>query len=126
MSLKAKVAALAVTAALVAQPLAAVSACWQSGTAEGHCPSGCLMPGPRPTAPVKVEPGNPDCCEISSSEPQPWVKGTKGVETAPAPVAEPGTVAAVRAELGSEIPVGVSPPRVLASSLHTLNCVFLI
>lgn len=126
MSLKAKLAALAVAAALVAQPLAAVSACWQDGTAQGHCPSGCLMPGPRPTAPVKVEPGNPDCCEISSSEPQPWAKVTKSLEAAPAPVTEPETAAAVSAEVGSETPVGASSPRALASSLHILNCVFLI
>ena len=121
---KAKLGAFLVAALLLAQPLAALSACFPAGDSSGDC---CPMPHPiGPADPVQAAPGAPDCCAISSSQPGSSAATTKGVEAtrvpAPAPAvsAEPNVEAAALAPLA-----GVSPPRP-GSSLHTLYCVFLI
>lgn len=123
-----KLAAVAVVATLLAQPLLPAPACWQGSTKAAACPGGCSMPHERSKSkPVKAESADPDCCELTSSEPAPWVTLAKGSETFRTLFVVPVTPDRVGVERVT-VPVAVnfSPPRPQASSLHTLNCVFLI
>lgn len=124
----AKLAALALAAALLLQPLAASAACGQAAATPGACPGGCpaAQPG-TPAVPANVHSAAPACCEISSPAPTPRAAVVKGTETLRPLVVAVATPAVIRSEAPTA-PVGVTvaAPRVLASSLHTLYCVFLI
>ena len=121
---KLKLGALVAAVALLAQPLAALSACWPAEAAATDC---CPTPHPAaPAGPVKAVPGGPDCCAISFSEPTPSPAVAKGAEASRVPVL--AAAAGVEPRVEAEAPAllaSVAPPRT-GSSLHTLYCVFLI
>ena len=123
-----KLAALAVVAALLVQPLLAVPLCWQGSTTSATCPGGCppTEQSSNPS-PIKARPGVPACCEISSSEPVLWATVAKGPQTTRTPLVAPATPRMASVEvLRAPVPVGFISPPAVGSSLHTLYCVFLI
>ncbi|MGH8459713.1 MAG: hypothetical protein ACRESV_10195, partial [Nevskiales bacterium] len=69
MSLRAKIAALAVIAAFLAQPVLGAAVCWQMGAATGSCDTPCPMDEQTLPAPAKVKPTDSSCCQISAAEP---------------------------------------------------------
>lgn len=127
MRLGAKLAAVAMAVALLGQPLAAASVCWQMAPAEAACPGRCPMPQkPAHPNPVKASASDPGCCEISSSEPTPPATVAVNLHKAPAPDLTPVNVPVVNAELSTAPVAKESPPLHPVASLNTLYCVFLI
>ena len=127
MTRSSKLVAVALAAALLAQPLWAASACWQDMAAVAAC-AGCPMSHQAPpTNPVKVQSNHPGCCEIGSSEPSPSSALPKASQTTPVALVLPTSAPASRVEaVAAPVLASVSPPRTFAASLQTLYCVFLI
>ena len=121
---KAQLGAFLVAALLLLQPLAALSACLPAEATASDC---CPMPHPAsPADPVQAAPGAPDCCAISSSQPESPAAATNGVEAARVPAPAPAGSAQPNVEAAALAPLtGVLPPHP-GSSLQTLYCVFLI
>ncbi|MGH9804451.1 MAG: hypothetical protein ACRD4D_04705 [Candidatus Acidiferrales bacterium] len=127
MSLRAKLAALAVIAAFLAQPLLGAALCWRMGATTGSCATPCPMEEQAPQPPAKAEANDSGCCEITAAEPASptsLVANLSAFRTpAPAPITLPGLNA-------PPATVAPTPPEALphatVSSLSLLYCVFLI
>ena len=127
MNFRAKLAAVAVVAAFLAQPVLGAAVCWQMGAAKGSCATPCPMEEEAPPAAAKAEANDPGCCEISATEPAPLTSLVTNLGAVRLAVPAPVTLAGLSAPPAN---VAAPPPETLqhatVSSLSLLYCVLLI
>jgi hypothetical protein len=112
---------------LFVQPLAATADCWQMAVAEEKCPADCPM-GHEPDSrhSHKAQAADPDCCEISSSEPTRQPTAVSSPSAAGYAELEPlARLPRLERPAAPALPES-SPPRPSSSPLTALYCTFLI
>lgn len=129
MNQSSKLAAVAVVAAFLAQPVLGAAVCWQMGAANGSCATPCPMEEEAPPATAKAEANDPGCCEISAAEPVPLTSLVANLGAVRLAVPAPVTLAGLSPE-ASGPRVAVTPPEAFphstVPSLSLLYCVLLI
>jgi len=126
LSPRAKLAALALIAAFLAQPVLGAAVCWQMGATAGSCATPCPMGEEAPPAPVKAKANDSGCCQISATEPAPLTPLVADPGAARAAVPAPVIVAGLSAPLTSiAVSPPETPPHATVPSLSLL-CVLLI
>ncbi|HSC78093.1 MAG TPA: hypothetical protein VLB32_05980 [Candidatus Acidoferrales bacterium] len=127
MRISARLAALAVVAVLLAQPLLANAAC-KSPSADKDCPPVCPMGEEhRSSALVQRQTNDLSCCQISPTGRAPASPGAKDRESPSSTSPGPSAPAKLQARSEAHSPaVPFSIPHASHSPLHTLYCVFLI